>query len=111
MKKRSPITVIVLSILSLGIYALVWQIQTKNEMNQHYAAGIPTAWIILVPIVGLLYWQWKWSEGAEKATGTSAISVFLLMSLVAIVGIPVMVGKFNEAKPAVPTATAMRYAA
>jgi hypothetical protein len=113
MKTRSPITVILLSVLSLGIYALVWQIQTKNEMNRGYGAGIPTAWIMLVPIVGLLYWQWKWSEGAEKATGTSAISVFLLMSLVAIVGIPVMVGKFNAAKPAMPLATvsSMRHAA
>jgi len=92
--------VVLLSLVTFGIYALVWQVQTKNEMNRGYTAGIPTAWIILVPFVGALYFMWKWSEGAEKATGTSAIGVFLLMILVPIVGIPVMVSKFNEARPA-----------
>ena len=113
MRHRSPIAVIVFSLLSLGIYALIWHVQTKNEMNRGYAAGIPTAWIILIPFVGALYFMWKWSEGAEKATGTSAISVFLLMVLIPIVGIPVMVGKFNDAKPAMPLATvsSMRRAA
>jgi cytochrome bd-type quinol oxidase subunit 2 len=111
MTKRSPITVVLLSVITFGIYALVWQVQTKNELNKSYAAGIPTAWLILVPIVGALYWMWKWSEGAEKATGTSAISVFLLMALIPIVGIPVMVGKFNDAKPAIPFASVTRMAA
>ncbi|HEY5923456.1 MAG TPA: DUF4234 domain-containing protein [Kofleriaceae bacterium] len=111
MNKRSPITVVVLSVLTLGIYALVWQIKTKDEMNRSYGAGIPTAWLILVPIVGALYWMWKWSEGAEKATGTSAISVFLLMALIPIVGIPVMASKFNDAKPALPLASVAPYRA
>jgi cytochrome bd-type quinol oxidase subunit 2 len=104
MNKRSPVTVVLLSLITFGIYALVWQVKTKTEMNHSYRAGIPTAWLILVPFVGALYWMWKWSEGAEKATGLSTISVFLLMILVPIVGIPVMVSKFNEAKPAVQMA-------
>jgi cytochrome bd-type quinol oxidase subunit 2 len=113
MLKRSPITVLLLSIVTCGIYALIWQIKTKDEMNRSYRAGIPTAWLILVPIVGVLYWGWKWSEGAEKATGMSAISVFLLMVLVPVVAIPVMTSKFNDAKPAMPLPTGMpvRFAA
>jgi cytochrome bd-type quinol oxidase subunit 2 len=100
MTKRSPVTVLILTLITLGIYGLVWHVQTKNEMNRAYATAIPTAWLILVPIVGALYWMWKWSEGAEKATGTSAVSSFLLMMLVPFVGIPVMVARFNDAKPA-----------
>ena len=113
MKNRSPVVVVLLSVITLGIYALIWQVQTKNEMNRSYAAGIPTAWLILVPFVGALYFMWKWSEGAEKATGMQQISVFLLMALVPIVGIPVMASKFNEAKPAMPLATvsSVRHAA
>jgi hypothetical protein len=103
MKNRSPIMVIVLSILTFGIYALVWQVQTKNEMNRTYATEIPTAWLLLVPIVGGLYWMWKWCAGLEKATGMSGVSMFLLMMLIPIVGIPVAVSKFNDAAPA-PTA-------
>jgi hypothetical protein len=105
MTRRSVVTVIVLSLLTFGIYALIWQVQTKNELNRVYAAGIPTAWLLLVPFIGPLYVMWKWSEGAEKATGTSGIAVFLLMLAVPIVGIPVMVGKFNQAtQPASATA-------
>jgi cytochrome bd-type quinol oxidase subunit 2 len=100
MKHRSPIAVVLLSVVTFGIYALVWEIQTKDEMNRSYNAGIPTAWLLLVPFVGALYWSWKWCTGAEKATGMSAAAVFLLMILVPIVAIPVMVSKFNEAKPA-----------
>jgi cytochrome bd-type quinol oxidase subunit 2 len=111
MTKRSPVTVVILSLITFGIYALIWQVQTKNEMNRAYGAGIPTAWLILVPFVGALYWLWKWSEGAEKATGMSTISVFLLMILVPIVGIPVLASKFNEAKPAMPLAVPMRMVA
>jgi cytochrome bd-type quinol oxidase subunit 2 len=99
MTHRSPITIILLTVLTLGIWALVWQVQTKTEMNRAYGANIPTAWLLLVPIAGALYWAWKWSEGAEKATGMSGVSVFLLMMLVPIVGIPVMVSKFNTALP------------
>ncbi len=112
MKPRSPITVVLLSVLTLGIYALVWFVRTKDELNRTYAAGIPTAWLLLVPFVGALYWTWKWSEGAEKATGTSGISVFLLMAMVPIVGIPVMVSKFNEARPTIaPAQVVLRAAA
>lgn len=102
MTKRSALTVIVLSVLSFGIYALIWQVQTKTELNRMYAADIPTAWILLVPFIGPLYFMWKWSAGAEKATGTSGITVFLLMLAVPIVGIPVMVGKFNQASQPAP---------
>lgn len=111
MKNRSPVIVLLLSIVTLGIYALVWHVQTKNEMNEQYNAGIPTAWILLVPFVGGLYWMWKWSEGAEKATGQSGIVVFLLMMMIPIVGIPVMVSKFNATSAALPKAQTVRLAA
>jgi cytochrome bd-type quinol oxidase subunit 2 len=97
MKTRSPVTVLILSLVTFGIFALVWQVQTKTEMNTRYSAGIPTAWLLLVPFVGPLYWMWKWSQGAEKATGMSGVTVFLLMALVPVVAIPVMVSKFNAA--------------
>ncbi|MEO8554569.1 MAG: DUF4234 domain-containing protein [Kofleriaceae bacterium] len=104
MKPRSPVTVLLLSLLTFGIYALVWHVQTKNELNRVYVAEIPTAWLLLVPIAGPLYWMWKWAAGAEKATGLPAITVFLLMWLVPFVGIPVMVSKFNGAAAGLPKA-------
>jgi len=81
----------------------------RPEMNRTYVAEIPTAWLLLVPIAGPLYWMWKWAAGAEKATGLSGITVFLLMWLVPFVGIPVMVSKFNAA--AAPAKAQVRLAA
>ena len=100
MKTRSPVVVVLLTLITFGIYALYWQVSTKEELNRTYNAGIPTAWLILVPFVGALYWTWKWCTGAEKATGMGAATVFLLMILLPIVGIPVMVSKFNSARGA-----------
>src|SRR6185503_15648170 len=100
MKTRSPIVVVLLTFITFGIYGLIWHISTKDEMNAAYGTKIPTGWLLILPILNL-YWLWKWSEGAEKATGMSGVSVFLLMIVIPIVGIPVMVSKFNSAKPGV----------
>lgn len=107
MKPRSPVTVLLLSLVTFGIYALIWQVQTKDEMNATYRAGIPTAWLLLVPFVGPLLWMWKWSAGAEKATEMSGVTVFLMMALLPIVGIPVMASKFNAASRAPAPAPAL----
>ena len=42
MQKRSPISVILLTIVTLGIYGIYWQVKTKGEMNA-LGADIPTA--------------------------------------------------------------------
>jgi len=44
--------VIVLSLLTLGIYVLVWFVKTKREMNTK-GAEIPTAWLIIIPIINI----------------------------------------------------------
>jgi len=63
-KSRNPILVIVLSLITFGIYALYWWWQTKNEMNG-LGAQIPTAILIIIPIVNL-YWLWKYCEAYGK---------------------------------------------
>ena len=58
MKTRSVAGVIILSIVTLGIYPIIWHVRTKNEMNAT-GADIPTAWLLIVPIANI-YWLWKW---------------------------------------------------
>ena len=50
MKNRNPILVILLALITFGIYSLVWFVKTKNEMNTK-GATIPTAWLIIIPLV------------------------------------------------------------
>lgn len=60
-KKRSPAFVIIISIITFGIYALYWLVKTKGEMNS-LGADIPTAWLIIVPIANI-YFMYKYCEG------------------------------------------------
>lgn len=80
MTHRNPITVVLLTIVTLGIYYLVWYVTTKDEMNAK-GANIPTAWLLVVPIANY-FWIWHFSQGVEmvtnKAMGTGTAFVLLL---------------------------------
>ncbi len=105
MKQRSPASVFFLSLITLGIYAIVWQVKTKNELNSK-GAEIPTAWLLIVPLANL-YWAWKYAEGVEKVTGgkVSAVLTLILMLLLSIVGLAILQSEFNKLSPAEAVAT------
>jgi len=96
MKRRGPLMVIVLSIVTFGIYALVWHVITKREMNTQ-GAEIPTAWLIIIPFVNI-YWQWKFSEGVEKVTkgGMGAPVAFILLYLLGVIGMAIIQSELNK---------------
>ncbi len=96
MKSRSPVTVVLLSLITCGIYAIVWYVQTKEEMNA-LGAGIPTAWLLIIPLVNL-YWLWMYAKGVETVTkgAAGAALTFLLLAFCGIVGIPVTQSAFNK---------------
>jgi hypothetical protein len=98
MTKRSVGAVIGLSIITFGIYALVWLIKTKNEANRAFNAQIPTGWLLIVPIVNI-WWQWKWAKGIELATRKelSQVITFILLALLSIIGMAIIQSKLNEA--------------
>jgi hypothetical protein len=100
MTNRSPFGVFILAIITLGIYGIVWYVKTKGEMNAK-GAEIPTAWLMIVPIVNF-FWLWKWSQGVEKVTGgsTGAGMAFILMFLLGAIGAAVIQGKFNQVSAA-----------
>jgi hypothetical protein len=96
MKNRSPIAVFFLPFVTFGIYGLVWQVKTKGEMNR-LGAGIPTAWLLIVPLVNI-WWLWKYSEGVEKVTngGMSGVLAFVLLFLLGVVGMAIIQNEFNK---------------
>lgn len=96
MTKRSPIGVFILSLITLGIYMLWWSVVTKIEMNAK-GAQIPTAWLIIVPIVNW-YWLWKFSEGVETVTnkGMSAAVAFLLLFFLGPIGGAIIQSELNK---------------
>lgn len=96
MKHRGPIAVFFLSLFTLGIYALVWQVKTKGEMNR-LGAKIPTAWLILIPFVNW-WWLWKYSEGVELVTKNemSKVLAFILLFLLGAIGMAIIQNEFNS---------------
>jgi len=96
MKKRSVSGVVVLSIFTLGIYAIYWMVATKGEMNSQ-GADIPTAWLIIVPIANI-WWTWKYAEGVDHVTSStmSAGVVFLLLWLLGLIGMAIVQSAFNK---------------
>ena len=98
MTQKSPVTVWILSIITFGIYGILWLRACKHEMNAKYNAGIPTTFLLIVPIANLFY-MWKWAGGAEKANGGkySQVIAFLLFFVPFAFGIFLHQSAFNEA--------------
>ncbi len=96
MQHRNPIMVILLSIITLGIYSIYWLVTTKDRMNIK-GAEIPTAWLLIIPFVSI-YWLWKFSEGVEVITnkGTQTVIAFLLLWLLSIIGAAIIQNELNK---------------
>ncbi len=96
MQHRDPIMVILLSIITLGIYSLFWYVATKNEMNTK-GAQIPTAWLIIIPFVNI-WWYWKFCEGVELVTnkGMGVAVAFLLLWLLGTIGEAIIQNELNK---------------
>jgi len=96
MQYRNPIMVILLSIITFGIYSLVWVVTTKNQMNAK-GAQIPTAWLLIIPFVNI-WWYWKFCEGVELVTneGMGTVVAFLLIYLLGAIGEAIIQNELNK---------------
>lgn len=97
MKQRNPLAVFLFGLITLGLYSWYWAVVTKGEMNTK-GEHIPTAWIWLIPVLGWLYWLWKYSEGVEHVTSgkTGAAVSFLLLWLLGSIGQAIVQASFND---------------
>jgi hypothetical protein len=96
MTKRSVVAVILLTIVTFGIYALVWMVKTKGEMVK-LGAEIPTAWLLIVPIASI-YWSWKFAGGVEHVTRgkQSQVMAFILMFVLGVIGMAIIQSELNK---------------
>jgi len=96
MQRRSVAMVFVLTLITFGIYGLIWMVKTKNEMNAQ-GANIPTAWLIIVPVVQY-WWMWKYAGGVEHVTRgkTSQVIAFILIFILGMIGMAILQDAFNK---------------
>ncbi len=106
MQKRNPIAVFLLPFVTFGIYSIYWMVKTKGEMNS-LGAKIPTAWLIIVPLVNI-WWMWKYSEGVEQVTGgkLNGVLTFILLWLLGSIGAAIVQDSFNNNVSAAPATAA-----
>ncbi|MBA3500254.1 MAG: DUF4234 domain-containing protein [Deltaproteobacteria bacterium] len=88
--------VILLTVVTFGIYALVWMVKTKGEMVKA-GADIPTSWLIIVPIASI-YWMWKFAGGVEHVTRgkQSQVMAFILMFVLGVIGMAIIQAELNK---------------
>lgn len=100
MKQRSVPLVIILSLVTLGIYRIIWYVMTHNEMKEK-GIEIVHPLLALIPFVGFfifIYFLWQYSEGVEKVTNGkySQVVAFLLLLLIGSIGIGLVQNAYNE---------------
>ncbi|HZP55580.1 MAG TPA: DUF4234 domain-containing protein, partial [Candidatus Saccharimonadales bacterium] len=88
------------SLITLGIYSIVWEVKTKGELTK-LGAEIPTSWLIIVPFANL-YWLWKYCQGVDKVSNGKISTVLSLVLLVALgfVGMAILQSMYNDLSPA-----------
>jgi hypothetical protein len=105
MTRRSVISVLILSLVTFGIYSLFWLVATKEELKKQ-GAVIPTAWLLIIPIANL-YWMWKYSEGVEHVSRGRLVAPisFILLFCTGVIAQLVLQAEFNKlSDPQLPEA-------
>ena len=96
MKKRSPLAVLLLTIITFGIYGIYWEVVTKGELVRK-GADIPTALLLIVPIANI-WWAYKYCMGVEKVTNgkMSGVLALVLMLVLGVVGMAILQDAYNN---------------
>ncbi len=94
---RHPVKVMLLPLVTFGIYSLVWYITLRREMNP-MGAGIPSPWLLIVPLANI-FWIWKFCKGVEIVSGKklSGAAAFCLLIFLGVIGMAVIQDKLNKA--------------
>jgi Domain of unknown function (DUF4234) len=100
MNRREVSTVIILSIVTLGIYTIIWLVMTRNEMQKF---GVQTVHPLLmfVPIAGpfiLIYFLWQYAGGVQLITKgkISQAVAFMYLFRIGAIGLGVLQEEFNQ---------------
>jgi hypothetical protein len=84
-KNRNIVVMYLLMFVTFGIYALVWMVKTKREINS-LGAEIPTSWLIIIPIANI-FWMYKYCEGFSTYVkkDNNAVMWFIIYLLIGII--------------------------
>lgn len=95
-QKRNIVAVYLLSIITLGIYGIYWEVKTKDEINS-LGGDIPTAWLIIVPIANI-YWLYKYADSFSNKVkkDKNGILWFIVFWMIAIIMPAIVQSELNR---------------
>jgi Domain of unknown function (DUF4234) len=77
MFEKSPIVVLILSMVTFGIYGIIWLYKCSEEMKQR-GIELPSFIFVFIPILNLLY-LWKFYAGVEQLSKGEVKGVMLFI--------------------------------
>lgn len=100
--KRNIATAIILSIVTCGIYHLIWYISLNDEVQRYNRDNEDGITVLLLSIVtcGIYYliWNYRMGQRIEKAGGRNEGVIYLVLSVfgLSIVSLALMQVAFND---------------
>ena len=88
MKNRSVLAVVLLSIVTCGIYAIYWFYVMAEDMNAKDSTKQPLTNLIVAILLGIItcgiytiYWMFRFYEKADAITGKNNYVVYFILTL------------------------------
>ncbi len=90
LKHRNIIVVVLLSVITLGIYDLYWLVSTKKVLNERTKVHVPSIWLLFAPVLVLFVGAGGMYALAVTGThlgGNSANIIVLIVEFVAVIAL------------------------
>lgn len=95
-KRRNLLVMLILLIVTFGIYYLVWAIKTKNELVR-LGNEVPSGVLLFIPFAHLYFW-YRYSQAFARsiARDDNEVIYFLLIAFLPVPGMFILQDKFNQ---------------
>lgn len=103
LQHRSAVAVFILTVVTFGIYSLIWFAKTRGEVNGNGARAL-TTWWLLCPFA-IFWYGWSLSKGISHVTGLGTGGNYALLLLLGNLGQAIVQARINGAMAAKAQAT------
>lgn len=95
LQHRSALAVFILTVVTFGIYSVIWYAKTRGDVNRNGAHAI-TTWWILVPF-SMFWYGWSLAKGISLVTGLGIGGNYVLLLLLGNLGQAIVQARINGA--------------
>lgn len=91
-KRRNPLLVVLYTLISFGIYGIVWYVKTSQELYKNTTTAIKPIKLLflLIPIFGVVYsffYLWRYCRAVNELTKFNNVVLYLIFLFTGIGGI------------------------